>query len=202
MRTFTLPLLERISNQLKQSLSKVLGLGIVLGGGIVKVPQIMKILKSHSVRGLSLTSYLLDTASLLVIVAYNMRLEFPFSTYGENVRVWILIVTSLLIADGRVQIALTLQNVVIVFLILYYSSQKTSLANTPSSPWPSIIGFGLVTALLSIALLNPTLTPLTILRTLVAVSIPLSLSAKIPQIVKNFQMKSTGQLSAFLVFNS
>jgi mannose-P-dolichol utilization defect protein 1 len=53
-------------------------------GGIVKVPQIIKILQSHSARGLSLTSYLLDTASLLIVVAYNARLRFPFSTYGEN----------------------------------------------------------------------------------------------------------------------
>lgn len=70
---------------LKYSLSKVLGLGIVLGGSIVKVPQILKIVKSGSVRGLSLSSYLLDTASLFITVAYNIRNKFPWSTYGENV---------------------------------------------------------------------------------------------------------------------
>ena len=67
-------------------MSKVLGLGIVVGGGIVKVPQILKIVKHKSARGLSLSSYLLDTASLLLVDVYNVRLQFPFSTYGENVR--------------------------------------------------------------------------------------------------------------------
>jgi mannose-P-dolichol utilization defect protein 1 len=68
----------------RYSISKVLGIGIVVGGGIVKVPQIIKIVNSKSARGVSLASYLLDTASLLIVVAYNVRSHFPFSTYGEN----------------------------------------------------------------------------------------------------------------------
>lgn len=54
---------------LKYALSKGLGFGIVLGGSIVKIPQvsrstglelttkIMKIVRSHSARGLSLSAY-------------------------------------------------------------------------------------------------------------------------------------------------
>lgn len=38
-------------------------------GAIVKVPQILKILRSGSARGISLASYLLDTASLAIVVA-------------------------------------------------------------------------------------------------------------------------------------
>lgn len=49
------------------------------------MPQILKILRSGSARGISLASYLLDTASLAIVVAYNMRQKFSFSTYGENV---------------------------------------------------------------------------------------------------------------------
>lgn len=37
---------------------------------------------------------------------------------------------------------------------------------------------------------------------LLGASIPLSLSSKVPQILSNFRLGSTGQLSAFLVFNS
>lgn len=70
---------------LRQSISKLLSFGIVLGGSIVKVPQILKIVSSKSARGLSLTSYLLDTAGLGITVAYNVREGFPWSTYGENV---------------------------------------------------------------------------------------------------------------------
>jgi mannose-P-dolichol utilization defect protein 1 len=41
----------------KYSISKGLGLGIVVGGSIVKLPQIGKIINSKSARGLSLSAY-------------------------------------------------------------------------------------------------------------------------------------------------
>ena len=46
------------------------------------------------------------------------------------------------------------------------------------------------------------LLPTDALRSLLAASIPLSLSSKVPQIAKIWQSGTTGQLSAFLVFNS
>lgn len=70
---------------LKLALSKVLGVGIILGGAVVKVPQILTVLSSKSARGLSLSSYLLDTAATAITVAYNARNGFPLSTYGEMV---------------------------------------------------------------------------------------------------------------------
>lgn len=73
------------SSCLKYSISKVLGLVIVAGGSIVKVPQIVKIVGGKSARGLSLSSYVLDTAGLAITVAYNFRHGFPWSTYGESV---------------------------------------------------------------------------------------------------------------------
>ena len=45
---------------LKQTLSKGIGLGIVAASGILKVPQIMKILKSSSVEGLSSISLYIE----------------------------------------------------------------------------------------------------------------------------------------------
>ena len=94
------------SECLKLALSKVLGLGMVAGGAILKLPQILTVVRSGSARGLSLSSYILDTvatgitasvvqldagvmliehtdAGLLDQVAYNVRNGFPFSTYGE-----------------------------------------------------------------------------------------------------------------------
>ena len=63
----------------------MLGLGIVLGGAIVKVPQIVKIIQGRSAKGLSLLSYLLDTLGLMITVAYNLRMGYSWSSYGENV---------------------------------------------------------------------------------------------------------------------
>ncbi|EGG09013.1 uncharacterized protein MELLADRAFT_84253 [Melampsora larici-populina 98AG31] len=51
------------------------------GSGIVKIPQIFKILKSKSARGLSLSSFILDTLGLIIIVGYNYRHDFPILTY-------------------------------------------------------------------------------------------------------------------------
>jgi mannose-P-dolichol utilization defect protein 1 len=70
---------------IQYSFSKALGLAIVLGGSIVKVPQILKIVKARSARGLSLASFLLDSAGTGINVAYNIRKHFPWSTYGESV---------------------------------------------------------------------------------------------------------------------
>lgn len=70
---------------LKLALSKLLGVGIIAGGAVVKVPQILTVLSAKSARGLSLSSYLLDTAATAITVAYNVRNGFPLSTYGEMV---------------------------------------------------------------------------------------------------------------------
>lgn len=84
-----------------------------------------------------------------------------------------------------------MQNVIITVLILAYSGKHASIGL-----------FLAVLAASTYALSSSTITPVSLLRTLVAASIPLSLSSKVPQIVSNHRNKSTGQLSAFLVFNS
>ena len=89
------------------------------------------------------------------------------------------------------QIALTAQNVIITVLILAFSGRSASVGL-----------FLAIFAASTYALSSSTITPVSLLRTLVAASIPLSLSSKVPQIVSNHRNKSTGQLSAFLVFNS
>src|ERR1700744_4411969 len=65
------------------AISKGLGIGIITAASIVKVPQIIKLVKSGSSEGLSFTSYFLETASFVITLAYNIRNGFPFSTYGE-----------------------------------------------------------------------------------------------------------------------
>ncbi|KAK4057513.1 hypothetical protein OIO90_001582 [Microbotryomycetes sp. JL221] len=159
---------------LKLSLSKALGLGLVLGGAIVKVPQIVKIVRARSARGVSLTSYLLDSASTLVYVAYNVRHAFPWSTYGETV-------------------FLLIQNAVIIALVAIYSTSSTV-------PLLALLTSAFVAA--AYALATPSIVSSNLLKLLLSASIPLSCFSKLPQIITNYQNGSTGQLSAFLVFNS
>ena len=65
-------------------ISKTLGFGIIVGGSIVKLPQIIKIIRAQTTKGISLSSYLLESFGYTVTLAYNMRKENPFSTYGES----------------------------------------------------------------------------------------------------------------------
>ncbi|KAI9358358.1 hypothetical protein BD770DRAFT_343677 [Pilaira anomala] len=156
---------------IKYAISKGLGLGIVVGGSIVKIPQILTILKNQSAQGLSLTSYLLETLSYFITLSYNLRQGNPFSTFGEILFICI-------------------QNVIIVSLIFYYGRQLGLLGTV-------LIGLGS----LLYSLNNEQLVPSVMMSSLYAATIPLSLASKVPQIYTNFVNKSTGQLSVFTVVN-
>lgn len=51
------------------AISKALGIAIVGASGIVKVPQILKLIGSRSSAGVSFVSYALETASLLITLS-------------------------------------------------------------------------------------------------------------------------------------
>ncbi|KIY64103.1 mannose-P-dolichol utilization defect 1 protein [Cylindrobasidium torrendii FP15055 ss-10] len=152
---------------LKYSVSKGLGLGVVVGGSIVKVPQIGLIWNARSARGLSLPAYILETLSYAISLTYAMRNDYPFSTYGENA-------------------FLTIQNAIITLLITFFGPSPTGKISLISS------GFtGTMAALQAV--------PKETLALLQMATLPLSLSAKLPQIYSNYTSGSTGQLSAFAV---
>lgn len=90
---------------LKLAISKALGLGIVVGGAIVKIPQIITILRGRSAQGLSLASFVMETSAYEIVLIYNTRLHNPFSTYGEV-------------------LFMTAQNIMISLLIPYYQSRN------------------------------------------------------------------------------
>ncbi|XP_078393691.1 mannose-P-dolichol utilization defect 1b [Cetorhinus maximus] len=68
---------------LKLLLSKVLGLAIIAGSVMVKLPQILKILKAKSTEGLNFNSVLLEMLSITGSMVYGVRNHFPFSSWGE-----------------------------------------------------------------------------------------------------------------------
>ncbi|KAJ3067016.1 hypothetical protein HDU98_009752 [Podochytrium sp. JEL0797] len=88
--------------------SKALGVGIIAGSSFVKVPQIAKIFNSGSAKGISLSSYVLETLALVITLAYNIRKENPFSTYGEVAFV-------------------SVQNFIILAMLMTYTKSYTSL---------------------------------------------------------------------------
>lgn len=156
---------------LKLGISKALGLGIVVVGSIVKLPQLLKLVNAKSGEGLSVAGYVLETIGYIITLAYNVRSEFPFSTYGETAFI-------------------SIQNILIILLILHYAQKDVH----------ALGALGAVVAL-AYPLFDPKLVSPKHLQILQGLSIPLSLTSKIPQIVTIYRNGSTGQLSAFTVFN-
>ncbi|KAI0260647.1 hypothetical protein BC834DRAFT_899416 [Gloeopeniophorella convolvens] len=165
---------------LKYSLSKGVGIAIVVGGSIMKVPQLLLILGARSARGLSLTAYILETLSYAITLAYSSRNGFPFSTYGEN-------------------LFLTIQNVFITLLIILYSPPRSARQLTTA---PNPTGKLLTTvALMAAAGFALFTAPASALAAAQLGTLPLSLFSKLPQIAQNHRARSTGQLSAFAVIS-
>ena len=154
---------------LKLAVSKGLGIGIIATSSIVKVPQILKLLSSQSAEGLSFLSVLLETSSLLISLAYNVRQGFPFSTYGELA----------LIAA---------QNVVIAVLVLRFGGRSAAAG---------VFVAGLAAA--GYALFDGSVVDMKTLSYLQAGAGALGVASKVPQILTVWQQGGTGQLSAFAV---
>ncbi|XP_040857496.1 mannose-P-dolichol utilization defect 1 protein isoform X1 [Ochotona curzoniae] len=90
---------------LKILLSKGLGLGIVAGSLLVKLPQVFKLLRAKSAEGLSLQSVVLDLVALTGTVVYSITHNFPFSSWGEA-------------------LFLMLQTLAICYLVMHYRGQS------------------------------------------------------------------------------
>ena len=157
------------SECLKLAISKGLGIGIIGASSVVKVPQIIKLMQSKSASGVSFLSYLLETSSYLITLAYNIRNGFPFSTFGE---------TALILG----------QNVIITVLVLNYSGRASMAAL-----------FVAVLAASIVTLFSGNVLDMQALGYLQAGAGVLGVASKIPQIAAIFQEGGTGQLSAFTV---
>ena len=153
----------------KLAISKGLGIAIIGASSIVKVPQIVKLLRSESAAGVSFLSYLLESTAYLISLAYNIRHGFPFSTYGE---------TALILA----------QNVVISSLVLKYGGKGT---------WVSVWVAGLAAA--GTALFRADVVDTKMLAWAQAAAGVLGVASKVPQIATIWAQGGTGQLSAFAV---
>ncbi len=154
---------------IKLGVSKGLGIAIIAASSVVKVPQILKLVNSRSAAGVSFLSYLLETCSYLITLAYNVRNGFPFSTYGE---------TSLILV----------QNIVVTLLVLHYSGRANMVA---------VLATALAAS--AVALFSPAVTDMVALSYLQAAAGVMGVASKLPQIVAIWQEGGTGQLSAFAV---
>lgn len=168
-------LLQRIdvssANQecLQLAVSKALGTAIITAASIVKVPQLLKLLSSQSAAGLSLSSYVLETASFGITLAYSFRNGFPFSTFGETAFI-------------------AVQDIAITVLILIFTGRSAGAA-----------AFVAVAAAAGYALFTPGTIDMDSMKYLQAGASVLGIASKVPQIWTVYQEGGTGQLSAFAV---
>jgi len=156
---------------LKLAVSKTLGSAIVGVSAIVKLPQLYNILNSGSAAGVSFLSYMLETVAYLITLAYNVRMQNPFSTYGENVFI-------------------SVQNVAIASLVLHYTGKSAGAA-----AFIAVLGAGIY------ALLDKNLVDMKTMGILQAAAGAIGVASKLPQILTIWQKGGTGQLSSFAVFN-
>lgn len=96
---------------IKFMFSTVLGYGVVAGAVILKVPQILKIVRANSAKGVSLPSNLLEITGYAISTSWALARGLQFKDFGENVFVMVqLVVLILLIAfhQKNITTALTL----------------------------------------------------------------------------------------------
>ncbi|KAJ3206853.1 hypothetical protein HDU82_004265 [Entophlyctis luteolus] len=150
-------------------ISKVLGIGLVAGGAVIKLPQIFKIFMKKSAQGVSFASYALETAAYIAGLAYNVRQENPFNTYGEHA-------------------FMAVANCIVIAMMFHYTSQHANLKI-----------FVCLTALFTAGLFTRAVVSDTVLLSLQWLAIGVGVVSKLPQIYSNWTNQSCGQLSAVTV---
>jgi len=155
----------------KLVISKLLGICIILGALIVKVPQIITILVENSAKGLAITSTYLELFAYTIIIAYNFQKGYDFSTYGEVIFIFI-------------------QNIILLYLITYYQNRENLFQFYP-------ISLGFIVFLVCLGYVLPEkISELAFVYT----NTPVIILSRLPQIYENFTRGNTGALSLITYF--
>ena len=72
------------SECISMTFSKLFSMAILLGSLIIKIPQILIIIKNKSVKGISVNSYIFEMISNSANIVYYMYIGLPVKSYGEN----------------------------------------------------------------------------------------------------------------------
>lgn len=154
-----------VSTSLLGVVSTIVGVCVLIGSLLYKLPQILRVIRRRSAAGISVLMYSLETVGTTFSALYFARRAFPFSTYGETV--FILI-----------------QNIVLLALIVLFQ-------RLPRAP---AIFLGILYFATVVALFSPYV-PMSVLVLVQLGSIPILNLARVPQIVLNYRHKGTGELS-------
>lgn len=154
------------SECLKLITTKALGYGIVVGASAVKLPQVLKIINAKSGAGITIFGVLLELLAISFNACYSFRNNFPFSAWGEA-------------------IFLALETAVIAFLILWFDGAKGKATT-----------FLMFYTAMIMTLTHPTIVSKHMMWWLQSTVLPLAVTGKAFQAIKNYKAQHTGQLSA------
>lgn len=155
---------------MKLVFTKSLGYGIILGASAVKLPQVLKIMSARSGAGITFVGVLLELMAITFNASYSFRNNFPISAWGEA-------------------IFLALETFMIAFLVLWYDNNKGKSISVLATY-----------AMIVFTLIHPTLLSKEILWYLQSTVLPLAVTGKLIQALKNYKAQHTGQLSAISAF--
>ncbi|TIA69621.1 hypothetical protein E3P92_03489 [Wallemia ichthyophaga] len=65
-------------------LSSILGVFIIVGSSLIKLPQLYTLYRTGSSNGLSLSAFSLEAVAYFINYVYGYSHSYPFTTYGEN----------------------------------------------------------------------------------------------------------------------
>eukprot|EP01002_Notosolenus_urceolatus_P008804 NODE_3331_length_943_cov_11.073826_g2775_i0.p1 GENE.NODE_3331_length_943_cov_11.073826_g2775_i0~~NODE_3331_length_943_cov_11.073826_g2775_i0.p1 ORF type:complete len:222 (+),score=51.08 NODE_3331_length_943_cov_11.073826_g2775_i0:140-805(+) len=147
-------------------LSQMLGYIIIAGSAVLKIPQILKMLRAKSAEGVLLSTFLSELVGFTVAATYGFSSELPFSTYGESA-------------------IICFQNLVIIYLIIYYNEEPIQKFLLLFSIWAGYVGLAVAGVIPGYWLSFLT----------VALQIPVILSSRLTQIADTYRRGRTGQLS-------
>ncbi len=169
---------------LKIAISKCLGIGIVAGSALVKMPQIYKIYAAGSVSGLSGVAINIEMVASTCNFFYYIGLGYAFSTWGEN-------------------FFLFFQNIAIVLLYFHFSRGLASGGAAVAVAAYAALGSALYLKAVPDVTLPAALVDGLGLRSATLTSealagglpIVLMLFSRLPQIVQNARQGHAGQLA-------
>lgn len=151
--------------------SRAIGFGLVGFSCILKVPQLVQIVRHRSGRGISIPSLFMEISANVLGIAYHRQRQFPFATFGET-------------------IVILIQNLLIAFFVTHFSPKYNLLS------WNGFIVLG---SCLLFAV-ERGLTSDSAIRLLWNVCLPLSIAYKLPQIWHTYRAGCKGELSKLSCF--
>lgn len=78
-----------VGETVTQTFARLLGYSVLLGSCFRSTPQIARILRANSAAGVSLTASVAELVAYSITCAYNFRLGYAFSTFGEVAACWV-----------------------------------------------------------------------------------------------------------------